>query len=117
MVDNYKISVGGAGNSGTGDFDVPGFMMSMSGIPGYDLTSAMQGQMGMSFATGDVVMQKLMTQMRAVGARAGMSANSGIYKMAQTGSEEIDESEVEKLLAQTLANSQLDETKDDGLDW
>ena len=78
MVDNYRISVGGGPNGGTGDFDVPGFMMSMSGIPGYDLGTAMGSQMGMSFAAGDVAMQRLMTQMRAVGARAGMSGSSGI---------------------------------------
>ena len=82
MVDNYRISVGGGPSGGTGDFDVPGFLMSMSGIPGYDLSNAMGSQMGLSFAAGDVAMQRLMTHMRAVGARAGMSGNSGIYKMA-----------------------------------
>mmetsp|Transcript_10451 Transcript_10451/g.14090 ORF Transcript_10451/g.14090 Transcript_10451/m.14090 type:complete len:87 (+) Transcript_10451:173-433(+) len=86
MVDNYRISVGSGPNSGTGDFDVPGFLMSMGGIPGFDLTSQLSGNMGMNFAAGDVMMQRMMTHMRAVGARAGMAGTSGIYKMAQTDS-------------------------------
>ena len=102
MVDNYRISVGGGPGSATGDFDVPGFMMSMSGIPGFDVASKLSGSMGLSFAMGDVAMQRLMTHMRAVGARAGMSGNSGVYKMAQTDSEPMSKTEVEQLLAQLM---------------
>ena len=105
MVDNYRISVGGGPSGGTGDFDVPGFLMSLGGIPGYDVSNMMSGQMSMSFAAGDVAMQRLMTGMRAVGARAGMSGNAGIYKMAQTGSQLLSDQEIDQL---ELAETEID---------
>ena len=79
-------------------FDVAGFAMSLSGIPGFDMQQVMRnagggpgstlGPMGgMPMLGAGMGMQQAMAMMRTVGARAGMPG-MGVpgLEMAQTGS-------------------------------
>ena len=48
MIDNYKLTVTGPNGirGGTGDFDLAGFLMSMSGVPGFNMSQyAMNGSL------------------------------------------------------------------------
>ena len=85
LVNNYKLMVSGPDGFAGAPFDLEGFAMSFSGVPGFDIDQVRKlmygnvrggygGRMGAgaNMYGANVPMQSAMTIMRAVGARAGM---------------------------------------------